>query len=391
MNRIKKYYIYVFFSNLFFERSIFLLYLLHKGLSVGEVATYQAVINLTMLVFEVLTGVVADRRGKKVSLMIGALLMIVYHITMLLASQYYVFLVSAVIFGVGYTFVSGTDQSYIYDLVEERNHDTLKYLGYFSAVVTIAIGIASYLGGFIQRIQWEYLFIAGIAAQLIGIILLISLPNIKVRISEKGSERTKGASEIRTFVVLVREHSFMRDLAIYLTLNMGIVSAVYIFAQELLSKYGLSVTEITSFYAIDRIVSALVFANVDRITKKCGVWVSLIGSLILLLLSFSGITAFMLLPLSILCMSNFNNFMGTILENTFNIYVSDHIRSTANSILNACSSLVMVMIFLSVNMWKEYYTVVLGGLGMISVLLLLYMIIKYASYFKGNKELQQIK
>lgn len=380
---MKKYYFYIFFSNLFFERSIFLLYLLYQGLTIGEVATYQAMINLTMLAFEVVTGIVADRIGKKVSLIMGALLMIVYHIIMLLANNYGEFLVSAIIFGIGYTFVSGTDQSYIYDLVEDRSHNTLKHLGRFSSIVTISIGVASYLGGWIQRLDWSYIFIAGIIAQLLGILILISLPNIKSVSTMKSTSEITNFTEVKAFVSLTRNNAFVRDLSLYLTINMGIVSAIYIFSQELLLNYGFDVSEVATFYAIDTVISALIFANVDKITRKYGIFIALIVSLLLLLLSFTGITLYVFLPLSLLCMSNFNNFMGTILENTFNIHIPDYARATSNSILNACSSMLMAILFFSVSILGDIFLVVFGCAGMISVILLLYMVIRHRKYFES--------
>lgn len=381
MNQMKKYYFYIFFTNLFFERSIFLLYLLHRGLNIGEVATYQAIINLTMLAFEVVTGIVADRIGKKVSLIMGAWLMIVYHIIMLVANDYGTFLVSAIVFGIGYTFVSGTDQSYIYDLVEERSHHTLKHLGRLSAIATIAIGIASYVGGWMQHIDWSYIFIAGSIAQLIGILILITLPNIKGNTVLENKDKILELTEIKAFASLVRDNAFVRKLSLYLTINMGIVSTIYIFAQEILLDYGLGVTEVATFYAMDRVISAIVFANVDKIARKCGLFVALIVSLALLLVSFRGITFYVFLPLSLLCMSNFNNFMGTILENTFNIHVPDYARATANSILNAGSSMLMAILFLSVNILGDMYLIVFGGAGIISVILLLCMVGRYRIQF----------
>ncbi len=180
---------------------------------------------------------------------------------------------------------------------------------------------------------------------------------------------------------LVRDNAFVRDLSLYLTINMGIVSTIYIFAQELLLDYGFDVTEVATFYVIDRVISALVFANVDKISRKCGLFVALVVSLLLLLVSFSGITFYVFLPLSLLCMSNFNNFMGTILENTFNIHVPDYARATANSILNACSSMLMAILFLSVNILGDMYLIVFGCAGIISVILLLRMVGRYRLQF----------
>lgn len=384
MNQIKKYYLYLFFSNLFFERNIFLLYLLYKGLNVAEIATYQAIINITMLAFEVVTGVVADRVGKKKSLIVGACLMIIYHIIMLSASDYYAFLISAVVFGIGYTFISGTDQSYIYDLVEDRSNTMIKYVGYFSSVVTIAIAVAGYLGGLIQNIEWSYIFILGILAQIISIAILIKLPNIRIKTNIQNVSNS-AFSEVKTFVKLINKNSFIRYLSIFLAVNMGIVSAIYIFSQEMLLNYGFNVTEIAIFFTLEQAISAFVFSKVDKITQKIGVFTTLIVSMVLLFCAFTSITLYLLIPIAILCMSIFSNLMGIILENTFNINIPDSVRATSNSILNASSSVIMTISFLSVNLLQNTFSYVIGSLGVISVIALMIICIK----FKNNIELDE--
>lgn len=385
MNPLKRYYAYTFFSNLFFERSIFLLYLLYKGFSIGEVAIFQAVTNLTMLLFEVVTGVIADKIGKKISLLCGAILIVVYHLMMLLANHYHEFLIAAFVFGLGYTFVSGTAQAYLYDLTSsDTSSNTLRSLGHFSAIATVSIGLAGYLGGYIQELNWNYLFLFGIVAQLISTAFLMTLPNvIKPHDKTPESKAIKNSMtfEVQTFVSLLKQDPFIRDISIYLTCNMGVVSALCIFSQELLQRNGFSISAISTFFLIDTMISAFVFAKVESTTKKFSVILALVISLALLFVSFGGIVFSILLPIALLCMSNTNNFMGTILENAFNLRLPDYARATANSILNAGSSLLMAVAFFSMNWLGDAYILVLGSLGALSVIPLFYVSIRYRKDF----------
>ena len=125
---LSKYYFYGLLSHLFFERGIFIIYLGYKGLSIPQISLFQGIINAAMMVAEIPTGIIADRIGKKYSLLLGNIMMITYYLLMLYSSSIFGFLCAAIIFGVGSTFVSGTIEAYLYDLVPGKE-SSVKYLG----------------------------------------------------------------------------------------------------------------------------------------------------------------------------------------------------------------------------------------------------------------------
>lgn len=102
-DKIYRLFLYAGFANLFFERSIFVLYLLYKGLTISEVAIFQGLINVAMMVGEIPTGIISDNIGKKKGLLIGNAMMLGYYVCMLLSNNMGIFLVAAVLFGVGCT------------------------------------------------------------------------------------------------------------------------------------------------------------------------------------------------------------------------------------------------------------------------------------------------
>lgn len=116
-NNIKNLMRYTLCHNLSFDRGIFMIYLVYKGMSIAEVALWQSVLNMAMVVGEIPTGVIADKIGKKRALMIGNIMIIGYYILMVVSQSFVGFIIRAVMFGVGATFVSGSDQAFLYDLV----------------------------------------------------------------------------------------------------------------------------------------------------------------------------------------------------------------------------------------------------------------------------------
>lgn len=68
------------------NRGVFLLFLAEKGMSVTEIALYQALFNIATVVLELPTGLIGDFFGKKFSIQVGVLLLFFHTAGMLLLS-----------------------------------------------------------------------------------------------------------------------------------------------------------------------------------------------------------------------------------------------------------------------------------------------------------------
>ena len=71
MKNNKKLLIIGFFGNLFFERGIWVIYLLSIGFNMFEVSILQAILNITMFLTEIPTGYISDKLGRKKGLLLG--------------------------------------------------------------------------------------------------------------------------------------------------------------------------------------------------------------------------------------------------------------------------------------------------------------------------------
>ena len=74
LKNIKTYKIYAIFNNLILLGPILTVFYLAKGLSFTQIMLLTSVASITTILFEVPTGVVADRYSRKLSIMIGCLL-----------------------------------------------------------------------------------------------------------------------------------------------------------------------------------------------------------------------------------------------------------------------------------------------------------------------------
>jgi MFS transporter, DHA3 family, tetracycline resistance protein len=146
-----------FFTGLFFSM-IFVVTSLYEatvaGLSGTQLVLVGTALELTVLLFEVPTGIVADAYSRRTSIIIGYFLM---GIAFLVEGTFPVFsmiLLTQLLWGIGYTFTSGATQAWLSDEIGEENANR----------------------AFLRGNQYD------LAGALIGMLLAIPLGNIAVNV-----------------------------------------------------------------------------------------------------------------------------------------------------------------------------------------------------------------
>ena len=129
MNRIQTknpYQVYVytcFFSQLFFTL-IFTMNLLYQVkvvmLDPFQLVLVGAVLELTIFLFEIPTGIVADLKSRKLSIVIGYFLIGIGFLVEGVFPYFLTVLLAQVVWGIGYTFTSGAQQAWIADEIGEE-------------------------------------------------------------------------------------------------------------------------------------------------------------------------------------------------------------------------------------------------------------------------------
>ena len=97
------------------NRGVFLLFLAEKGMSVTEIALYQALFNIATVVLELPTGLIGDFFGKKFSIQVGVLLLFFHTAGMLLISGPFLVALSLVE-ALAYSLQSGSEQALLYEI-----------------------------------------------------------------------------------------------------------------------------------------------------------------------------------------------------------------------------------------------------------------------------------
>ena len=104
------------------NRGVFLLFLAEKGMSVTEIALYQALFNIATVVLELPTGLIGDFFGKKFSIQVGVLLLFFHTAGMLLLSGPFLVVLSLVE-ALAYSLQSGSEQALLYEIVRNSGQE----------------------------------------------------------------------------------------------------------------------------------------------------------------------------------------------------------------------------------------------------------------------------
>ncbi|MEM6726273.1 MAG: MFS transporter [Bacteroidota bacterium] len=139
-----------FFKWFLLYMPIIVLYYLENGLSVTQVMLLQSVHSITVMVLEIPSGYFSDRLGRRPTLILGMLLNLIGVILLALGYNFATFSLGVIAFGIGNSFLSGTDSAMLYEslVLSNRSNEYLKYEGRVYSISTFSEAIAALFGGY---------------------------------------------------------------------------------------------------------------------------------------------------------------------------------------------------------------------------------------------------
>lgn len=253
-------------NNLSFERVLWIAYLLEKNISLIQIGLIQSILNISMTIFELPTGFVADKYGRKVSIFIGNLFVLLYLLIFLLSNEFIYFVIGSVIYGIGATFVSGSSEALIYDNLKglklEKKYDSILGKVNFMSVVGLLISILA--GGILQKYLLESIFIAGIVFRLFcgfSILKIYEFPYIETK--------SVGGKEVFNINKFLKKYKYLIGYLIISSLFISLFSIYVIFGQQILKINGeddlLKISIILSLLYLSSGVVSLFYSKLKKI------------------------------------------------------------------------------------------------------------------------------
>lgn len=204
VNNVKYYWLYETTMNLGLMSPIYTLMMIAKGLSFAEIMIVQSMYTLACTIFDVYSGILADKLGRRKTLIMGQFLEMFSLFTWVLLDGFWPALILKVIYGIGRTFKSGPDISILYETLKRvRREDTFrKVKGRADSIMYIFTAVECLIAGFLFSIHYNLpLFICA----------LISVVNMFVILSFGEPTRIKDKCKIRYFQALKNDAKYILE------------------------------------------------------------------------------------------------------------------------------------------------------------------------------------
>ena len=178
--QILKFGFYGLLKNLKFFEPFLWLYFLFYGLSYFEIGVLYSIKEGIVYVFEIPSGVFADRFGKKNELVICFIFYIISFITFYFANEFLYFAIAMILFGFGEALRSGTHKAMIMQFLDV-NHikkNKSRVYGFTRSYSNLGAAISSVLGVVLILFTPDisYLFLVAIIPYSIDLLLVLSYP-----------------------------------------------------------------------------------------------------------------------------------------------------------------------------------------------------------------------
>ncbi|PSQ16754.1 MFS transporter [Halobacteriales archaeon QS_8_69_26] len=273
---VLKYYAYRATMAVGFTAPIWYLYVLSNGVSYAELAVIDAVWWGGLVLFEIPTGYVGDRIGRRRGLVVASLMTVAAQVAMAGAGDFGHFLVIFAWWALAATFRSGTDDAWLYDALKARtdSDEFARIRGRGEAVKYVVAGVTALAGGYIASVSMPLAYLGSAAATALSVPVLLTFPAADG--TANGGSNTE--SDDDRFTVLdalpVIRGAFtrapLRTFVPYVGLFMGVFWGVNFFVQPVADGLGVSTTGLGWMFAGFTLLGAVVSYNAGAIRDRFG-------------------------------------------------------------------------------------------------------------------------
>ena len=312
---------------------IIILFFKENGLSLTEIMILQAAYSLTVALFEVPSGYLADMFGRKSCIVFSTIFSFVGFLFFCFFSGFYYFLVAQILVGFAGSLISGSDSAIIYDtLLQINKKDSYaKIEGRNYAIGNFSEATAGIFGGFLA-VSSIYLPVYAQTA-----FIFLSIPIAFTLVEPEIKNITSSKNSLHSIFILVKstlvENSKLRWLIVYSS-AMGVATlSMAWFSQPFFIAIDLPLVLFGIFWALLNFSSGISSYNSHFFSNKFSyralIYFSVIMSLSFFLLGFSIITYGLFFIFIIYFL---RGIVTPILRNEINKITSSNIRATVLSV-----------------------------------------------------------
>jgi MFS family permease len=333
-----------FFSRLYFIH-INALYLHSRGLSLLEINSIESIIIAAIFLAEVPTGIIADRVGRKWSVVVALLCQTTGEFLYLFGETYAAFALIAILAGVGFAFASGATESLVYDTLplEDREQAMKHAMGNIGSAGQLGFFLAPLIGGMVasSMAMDRFLLVIFMTACSVLVAFLISLM-LHEPAQSQPSESPSTLAIFRSGLSELCNNRRLQHITLLIVFTATFGGSLLTFSQPYLIDHGVSTFVIGVALAAGSLLATLaqkyVYLLESVLGKRGGVFVAAIlpGVLYMFLAAASGAVIIFLL---IVFTYGVNELRKPLFSAYQNKLIASRHRATMLSLMNMFTSM----------------------------------------------------
>lgn len=266
---ILKYYGYLA-TKASFETPVWVLFLLSRDVSYTGVSVLQATLALVVLVAEVPSGVIADRFGRRNSILVAVVVRSAAWIGVAFAWSFTTFFVLFVAYAVGSAFRSGTEDAWLYDVLADRtDEDEFAHVRGRGQSVKLAVtAVTNVVGGWLATIDLTYPWLATGGAMAIGLAFVWSFPE------PDASDEDDDQFTLLDAPGVIREHVLRPPVGTFVAYSAVFYAALggaKQFIQPIVADIGVTLAGLGGLYAVFTALTAVASYYTGTVEERVGI------------------------------------------------------------------------------------------------------------------------
>lgn len=381
LSNIKKQYLISLFQSLIPAYVIERLFWQQRGMNVQMVVYCEIIYAVTIVLFEIPSGILADKFGRKRLLVINSALAAVEFIILLFANSFWIFGIAVSLSGIGKAFSSGSQNALLYDslLVEKKENSFEKFLGRLYAVDFTGSMIAALSGSILANMfGFEFNYIVSFFSMFFAFIITLSLREPPI-ITKQERELTEIKQYAKQALLIFKK----KPLVFIYGLTGAVLGACLIYLDEfwqlILDNVGISVAFFGIIGAVE--MSFKISGNLlaYRLKEKLSYKIILIGILIFNVTGYIAIyytrNVFCLIPM--IAISLVAGIVEPLITGYLHHNTESYIRATVESFSSLGLRLISILIGLIFGYISTSFSLfaAFAYLGVICLLYLLFFLL----------------
>ena len=151
-----------------------------------------SIVNIADAVFEVPTGILSDRIGRKKTIIFGALASILYSICFALGGSFLMLAIGAIFQGISVAFYSGNNDALLHDSLMEsgKEKEYHVFLGKLSSLFQFALALGAVLGSILANNSFALVMWLSVISQVICFFISLRIVEPKIQIQKSANMYT---------------------------------------------------------------------------------------------------------------------------------------------------------------------------------------------------------